>query len=314
LSPVVTASDLGVPLDAARVFGREGPLVLEVGFGNGEFLEYLADRHSEWNILGADTSPSCVVRARRRVGRGGFSNVRLYCGDARYIVRNVTPRSSLFRVYVNFPDPWPRRRHARRRLMGTEFLTLLASRLADDGALWLTTDHPKYFDFARASIASTGLYSEEIGPPPAETLETRWARRWLEQERPIHHALFHKTVEPASVPSRLDIVPMQHALVRGDLANVTHFEKTVYRRKGATIVLTEASRSVDGSSLLFQVMVDEDDLSQHALVEARARESDILVGVANFGRPLSTRGLNEAVVCVAEYLAGCGFEIVEDRM
>ncbi|MDX1741508.1 MAG: tRNA (guanosine(46)-N7)-methyltransferase TrmB, partial [Rhodothermales bacterium] len=145
MSSVVTAFDLGVPLETARVFGRDGPLVLEVGFGNGEFLEYLAGTHADWNILAADTSPSCVVRARKRMARGGFSNVRLYCGDARYIVRNVTPRSSLHRVYVNFPDPWPRRRHARRRLMGKDFLTLLASRLGDDGALWLTTDHPEYF-------------------------------------------------------------------------------------------------------------------------------------------------------------------------
>ncbi len=198
--------------------------------------------------------------------------------------------------------------------MAPEFLTVLASRLSPDGALWLTTDHPEYFRLARSSVAETGLYREEVGPPPAQMLETRWARRWIEQGRSIHHALFHKMVAPARVPTRLGIVTMQHALLRGDLAKVSRFDKVVFKRDGATIILADASRSIDGSSLLFQILVEEDDLSQHALIEARPRGDDILIGVTKFARPLSTKGLNEAVVCVAEFLQGCGFEIVQTRV
>lgn len=311
MSIVLTAADAGVPLDAVRVFGRRGPLALEIGFGNGEFIEHLAETRPDWNILGVDKSPSCVVRARKRVSRAGFSNVRLYCGDARYIVRNVVPAASLHRVYVNFPDPWPRRRHERRRLLGPEFLALLSARLEPGGALWLTTDHPDYFQYARSSVEATGLYREAVAPPPAQTLETRWARRWLEQRRTIHHALFHKTVEPVEIPDRLEIIPMQHARMRGDLSAVTRFEKTVFKRSGATIVLGGLSRTIDGSSLLFEVLVEEDDLTQHALIEARYKGEDVLVGVRKFARPLSTKGLNEAVVCVAEYLEGYGLQILK---
>ncbi len=284
--------------------------MIEVGFGNGEFLVQLAERFPGWNIIGADTSPSSIVRARRRIRRSSIPNVRLYCGDGRFVVRHVAAESGLYRLYVNFPDPWPRRRHSRRRLLSPDFLRLAASRLSEEGAIWLTTDHPGYFAVARASVAETGLFRTEERPPPAETLETRWARRWLDQDRPIYHALFHKMAEPGQAAARLEPTLMQHALMRGDLSGVAGFEKTVYRRGAATIVLADAFRSLDGASLVFTVIVDEDDLSQQALIEARPRDPDILVGVARFGKPLSTKGLNEAVRCVAEYLEGCGLETV----
>lgn len=312
MSIVLRAADLGAPLDPVRVFGREAPLVLEIGFGNGEFLAYLAGQHPDWNILGADTSPSSVVRARKRLLREMSRSVKLYCGDARHVVRSVVPSGGLHRVYVNFPDPWPRRRHERRRLLSPDFVTLLSSRLSEDGALWLTTDHRDYFAFARSSVAATGLFSEELGTPPEETLETRWARRWLEQNRPIYHALFYKTADPTDEPAgRLETTEMRHALMRGDLGKVTDFEKTVFKEGSVTIVLADAYRSIDGASLVFATMVEESDLNQHVLIEARPRGDDVLVGVTRFGKPLSTRGLNAAVRCVAEYLEGRGLEVLE---
>ena len=313
MSIVIRPSDVETPLDPVRLFGREGPLVLEVGFGNGEFLTHLAERFQDWNILGADTSPSSVVRARKRIRRGSFENIRLYSGDARYVVRNMVAAAGLHRAYVLFPDPWPRRRHAPRRLLSSAFLTLLASRLTTDGVLSLTTDHLDYFEFARQSVAATGLFREEVGEPPTEMLETRWARRWLDQDRPIYHALFCKTADPPKIPGRQEKTDMQHALMRGDLSTVARFEKEAYVRDGATIVLADAYRSLDGSAMIFLAMVEEDDLHQNVVIEARPKGEDILIGVTKFGKPLSTRGLNQAVSCVAEYLASQGLEVLESR-
>ena len=123
------AGDLTIPTEPAELFGRRAPTALEIGFGNGSFMEAVAAREPEWNWLGAELSRSSVGRAFRRLTRAGLSNVRIYAGDARFLVRQVLPAHCLDRVYVNFPDPWPRRRHRDNRLLEASFFHLLGSRL-----------------------------------------------------------------------------------------------------------------------------------------------------------------------------------------
>ncbi len=311
MSVILNAGDLSFPVDAEQTFGRSGRLVFEIGFGNGDFLLHLSRQHPDWNVIGAETSPASVKRAYRRIKTHGVANVRLFTGDGRFLVRNVAPNGGLTRVFVNFPDPWPRRRHARRRLLSADFFRMLATRLEPEGSLSLATDHAEYFEFARSQAKQTGLFREEIAPPDLAMLETRWARRWLEQRKNIFHVHFglEKTVD-AKYP-RLETPDMQHALLRGKLDGLRSFEKEVFKVGDATVVLTAAYRSLDGQSVVFEAIVEEHDLRQSVLIEARPKGEDVLVGVRRFGRPLSTRGLNAAVGCVADYLAGQGLEVLD---
>ena len=186
---------LDFPTSSEQLFGRAGPLVMEVGFGNGWFLTHLARENPAWNLLGAEVSLGSVTRAFKRMRRERIDTVRLYAGHARFVVRNLIPRHGLHRIYVNFPDPWPKKRHHERRLLRAPFFRLLSTRLRDGGALWFTTDHAEYFAFALAEARSTGLFAIEQRPPPPATLQTKYAHKWRAQAIPIQHATFTKIAE-----------------------------------------------------------------------------------------------------------------------
>lgn len=96
------------PPEVQDLFGREGPLVLEIGFGDGRFTAELARSRPDWLVLGAEVSAASVLRALRRMRREGLANVRLYHGQGPFALRNLVLPGTLDQVIVNFPTPGPR--------------------------------------------------------------------------------------------------------------------------------------------------------------------------------------------------------------
>ena len=312
-SPMILKNGhLGIPVDPASLHTRPAPLVLEVGFGDGRFLSHLGTAHPEWNLLGAEVSLGSVWRAYRRMKRDDIENVRLYKGNAGFIVRDVMPEGALHRVYVNFPDPWPRKKHWPNRLLQREFFRTLSTRLEDGGDLLLTTDHPGYFEFAVEEGTASGCYHVEQGPPPPATLETKYALKWRGQNKPIFHVRFRLKERAPFTPPQTAVVPMQHALLTGTLATIGPFSKQVRRFEGGTAIVLEAFRDLSNDALLFKVVSEEPDLRQELLVQAWQKEADaVFVSLQGFGEPLSTRGVREAVMAVAVWLESQGLAIKE---
>ncbi|MFQ5571621.1 MAG: tRNA (guanosine(46)-N7)-methyltransferase TrmB [Rhodothermales bacterium] len=307
---------LDIPSSSRTLFGRSGPLVMEVGFGDGWFLAHLAREHPDWNVLGAEVSLGSVRRAFQRVRREGLTNARLYRGHARFIIRNVIPPRSLHRIYVNFPDPWPKKRHRDRRLLQAPFFRLLSTRLEQGGALLFTTDHAKYFDFALEEARATGLYDLVQGPPPLATLQTKYARKWRAQDLSIQHAVFTKTgeAEESYAPTVETHHAMHHAILEGDLPPLDTFDKLVHPFKGGHLIVLEAFRPVEDEGLLFVARIEEEDFTQDVLIEARPTrkgEASTLVGLKPFGQPLATRGTREAVGFVTAWLEQQGMHILQ---
>ena len=261
-------------------------------------------------------SAASVARALRRVQRARRRHVRLYLGQAGFLVRDVLPPASLRRVYVNFPDPWPKQRHRDRRLLRAPFFRLLSTRLAPGGDLLFTTDHAEYFDFAVAEARATGLFGIEQKPPPPATLETKYARKWQARDIPIQHVAFTRLAAADDVfPPAVEIYEtMHHALLAGSLPEIDTFEKIVHRFRGGHVIVLEALRAVGEGGLVFATRIEEKNLTQEVLVEARPAKKehgDVLVSVRAFGQPLSTRGTREAVAAVAAYLEGHGLTIAQ---
>ena len=291
------------------VWGRSAPLVLEIGFGDGRYLVHLARTRPEWNLLGVEVSLASVSRAFRRIRREAAHTARIHHGHARFLVRDVLESRSLHRVIVNFPDPWPRTRHLGNRLLQADFFRLLSDRLEPGGEVHLTTDHGDYFDFACGQAAETGLFDAAEGDPPDGVLGTKYARKWQAESRKIRHVAWTvRRVAPPPETISIDL-PMQHALLAGDLDAVGAFEKQVRRFDGGTVIVTEAFRSLDGEGLLFMVVAEEPDLRQELLVKAWPKENGVYVGLQAFGDPLGTRGTKEAVQAVASWLVEQGLEI-----
>jgi len=138
---------------AEAAFPQAQPLVLDLGGGNGVFLAGLAAARPEWNVLGIEKKDYRVRQARRRAA--DLSNARIVHGEASEVVSSL-PERSLAAVYLLFNDPWPKRRHAVRRLVQNEFVTLLSTRLEPEGIFYFASDSAEYSDWAADLFRSSG--------------------------------------------------------------------------------------------------------------------------------------------------------------
>lgn len=136
----------GRPLDLTALFGRNAPVVLEIGFGMGDATATLAACEPEWDVLAVDVHTPGQGQLLRLVTEGALTNVRVAAGDAKVVLSDMLGPASLQAVRVFFPDPWPKARHAKRRLVTRGFLDLVADRLVDGGHVHVATDVCVYAD------------------------------------------------------------------------------------------------------------------------------------------------------------------------
>ncbi|GAC1610451.1 MAG: tRNA (guanosine(46)-N7)-methyltransferase TrmB [Mycobacteriales bacterium] len=134
----------GTPIDVGALFGRSAPLVVEVGSGMGEATALMAAADPGRDLLAVDVHRQGLGRLLRRVEELGLTNVRVADGDAVVLLADMLPPASVDEVRVFFPDPWPKSRHGKRRLVQAPFLDLLASRLRPGGVLHVATDWAPY--------------------------------------------------------------------------------------------------------------------------------------------------------------------------
>ncbi|RPF71218.1 tRNA (guanine(46)-N(7))-methyltransferase TrmB [Aurantiacibacter spongiae] len=146
LLPRIAVPEEG-PVTAKRLFGDERPLHFEIGFGGGEHLAYRADLLPDHGFVGAEPFVNGVAQALVHVRDGGLANVRLHEGDALGVLGRV-PDEALTMCYLLHPDPWPKARHAKRRMMNDGPMRMIADKLKPGGEFRFGTDHPVYLRHA----------------------------------------------------------------------------------------------------------------------------------------------------------------------
>ena len=137
---------LSRPFSAREVFGRTAPLVLEIGSGMGEATAAMAAADGSRDLLAVEVHTPGVAALLRRIEAEGLRNVRVAEADALDVLRDLLGPASLDEVRVFFPDPWPKARHAKRRLLSTAFADLAAGRLRPEGRLHVATDSVPYLE------------------------------------------------------------------------------------------------------------------------------------------------------------------------
>jgi tRNA (guanine-N7-)-methyltransferase len=158
------------PVDTATLFGPERPVWLEIGFGGGEHLVDQALSHPEVGLIGCEPFINGLAMALARIEAAGPGNLRLHAGDARDLL-DLLPTASLARVFLLYPDPWPKTRHRARRFMNSENLAALARVMVAGAELRLATDIPDYVDHALAALAVSRAFAVQGGPED-------WTRPW----------------------------------------------------------------------------------------------------------------------------------------
>lgn len=193
----VEPADLGSiePFDATAVFGREAPLVLEIGSGMGESTAAMAANRPDVNLLAVEVYKPGVAQTFHHLEKAGVENVRVMRGDAVEILTALIPEKSLSEVWLFFPDPWPKARHLKRRLVNPEFVELVASRLKKGGIFRLGTDWEHYAEQMLAVCSSSpSLKNVHTGwaPRPDFRPKTRFERRGITAGREIFDLEFVK--------------------------------------------------------------------------------------------------------------------------
>ena len=180
--------DLGRTFDAAAVFGRDAPLVIEIGSGMGESTVAMAAARPEIDVLAVEVYKPGVAQTFHHIAKAAVDNVRLLRADAFAVLRDLIAPSSVEEIWLFFPDPWPKTRHRKRRLVTQQFVALADTRLRSGGRFRLATDWQPYAEQMLATCtASEHLRNVHSGwaPRPEFRPRTRFERRGLAEGRQI---------------------------------------------------------------------------------------------------------------------------------
>lgn len=183
------------PLDFARVFGREAPRYLEIGFGMGETTAAIAAAHPQNDYLGIEVHMPGVGSLLKEIAERGLTNLRVIRHDAVEVLKFMIPPDSLDGVHVFFPDPWPKKRHHKRRLLQPPMLALIAGCLKPGGYVHAATDWAEYAEQMLAVFAAeTALANTASGyaPRPAYRPQTKFEARGLRLGHGVWDVVFRR--------------------------------------------------------------------------------------------------------------------------
>ena len=189
--------ELPKPWDAGTLFGRVAPLELEIGSGKGMFIAKAAEQFPQHNFLGIEIGVKYARFSAARLIRQNCTNAMMVCGDAALILRDIIPKDTLAAVHVYFPDPWWKRAHRKRRVLRTEVLQLIESRLAPGGVLHFWTDVEEYFTSTLDLLAKTTALQGPFEVPEQQAenemdYRTHFERRTRLHGERVYRAVFKK--------------------------------------------------------------------------------------------------------------------------
>jgi tRNA (guanine-N7-)-methyltransferase len=197
------APSFTVPFDAAAVldypalFGNSNPVTVEIGFGAGIATAELAQANPGRNYLGLEVYRAGIGRLLWEIGRRGLSNIRIIEHDAVESLEGMIGDGSIDAFHIFFPDPWPKKRHHKRRLITRPFTDLLAEKLRGGGYVYMVTDWEDYAGWAMAELSATPLlfnpYAGGFAPRQPWRPQTRFEAKGLAKRRRVWELFFKKT-------------------------------------------------------------------------------------------------------------------------
>jgi tRNA (guanine-N7-)-methyltransferase len=182
-------------LDFAAAFGRIAPVIVEIGFGMGETTAALAAANAQWDFLGLEVHGPGVGALLNRIDAAGLTNLRVIRHDAVEVVAQMIPEGSLAGVHVYFPDPWPKKRHHKRRLLQPGLVRALAQRLSPGGYLHAATDWAEYAQEILATFAAEPMLVNTVAdfaPRPAWRPQTKFETRGLKLGHGVRDIVFRR--------------------------------------------------------------------------------------------------------------------------
>ena len=183
-----------LPLDAKK-FGEYDKIALEIGFGFGEFLVSTAEKENDTLFFGVEKYGEGLKKIVNILKQKDVRNVVPLCGDAYVILQVLFSDNSLDKIFVNFPDPWPKKRHQKRRVLTEEFFRLSARKLKEEGRIFFATDDENLAKFAMSEIEKVPQLENLCHPQPYLSLspylsKTRYEKKWMAEKKNLYYFIY----------------------------------------------------------------------------------------------------------------------------
>jgi tRNA (guanine-N7-)-methyltransferase len=198
LSPALDITEHYLPLDLSQVFSNKGESALEIGFGDGDFLIEMAGRKAEWNFVGIEIKEKRFRKAVKRAESEKIMNVKFLVMDARIALEEVFSPETFREVYINFPDPWPKVRHKKHRIINSDFLEKLSRIMKPKGALEVASDHKEYLSYILDVVDETVTFERAFLPPAyvsslPDRPQTKYEMEFKKKGKEIYYLRFVRT-------------------------------------------------------------------------------------------------------------------------
>lgn len=180
------------PLPLAELFPVQRPVEVELGAGDGSFLAAYAAARRDVNFLGVERLLGRLRKIDRKGQRAGLDNLRLVRIEASYLARYLLPKASVRAFHIYFPDPWPKRRHWKNRLITPEFTEILRAALEPEGTVYLRTDDLPYFTQMIESFAGNSSFARVETPPELLAFTTDFERGFQKRGIGTNHASYQR--------------------------------------------------------------------------------------------------------------------------
>jgi tRNA (guanine-N7-)-methyltransferase len=298
--------------DWEALFGTSQPLILEIGFGSGTFLFHLAHKYPQANVIGLEISNQSLVKVENALIRQQVSNIRVIHSRAETALNHLFEPATLWQVHINFPDPWFKRDHARRRLMQRDTLDTLVSRLQPGGELYLATDIIAYAEMSAELLEATPGLDNQLASPwinsMPERVMTKYEARARAEGRACYYFAYRRNLLPAPDVPVIKDLNMPHMVFSSPLSldEMKNQFTPFHHSEGETIVGYSAVFRGE-HNLLFEVHVHEPTISQHAALLLKQRQNKVqefTLQMASLGHPRPTQGMHIAVKVLGDWLLG----------
>jgi tRNA (guanine-N7-)-methyltransferase len=293
------------PINWEQIFNRDAPLAIEIGFGNGEFLENWASRIPNWNLVGIEYSISSVERMQKRLIGGDISNVRLIKDNAIFALAELFHDNSVEKIVLHFPDPWPKERHSGRRLLSSQFVEILAAILKQNCIFELMTDQEWYADEVRALFKNSRLFSvSKIQTNPNRPINTKYERKWKALKRKSFH-LQAKKQRNFHLNRILGDTFMPNMVIPGKL-NTDTLSKLInyqYFDSDTFFVVKEIYGNIENSVKLIHVITKDNGYKQDFYIKLINRKNDVVVKLDKISLPYRTAAVKSAINKIGELLS-----------
>jgi len=299
LKPFLNHGVLKRPTDWSAVFANDLPLEVEIGFGNGEYLERLSRQNPGINFVGFEQYCERIHRTLRKISRTGLDNVRVLRLDARAgLERYFNPKTISF-VHCLYPPPWPKKSDAKHRLFTTDFLKLVNSRLIDGGVLKIVTDHHPYIDWIKENIQGTG-FSVEFKNIQAG-YDTKFEKKWVDGGQSEFYELLLTKQSHIPVGLKEDITLQSYLLDHFDPDN---FGFKDYSQEGIAVSFKEILYDAKKQVALVHVIACDGPLSQNLRIVVAHSPKGWRINLAEGTMLMPTLAVSQALECVYQAAKG----------